>query len=1175
MRLNRLVKALAWLFASWSVCANSFYVSPTGHGTGSGTNDAALFDVSVLNREWLQNSNRADITIYFLPGTYAVKGTNSPSDYNQRLVIANATNRTIRLRGLPSPDGSLPVLVLAPLDRSAPPHLEWCPTWPSAEGPFCDWLLRTYSLETPNPHQREYPDRIEIENLVLDGNFDGQGALTSASNDAGYKSAAIEVWAKTGRIRNVVARNFGAVGVVPLSLADASQSGVEAFPISFGTFWNGQTPVDGDDYPWIVEDSEVSSFHSVHNGYATMIVGQVFATNRWTGDLPPVAVIRRCRVLSPANIIAFGTGGSPLYGTGRISVEDCVALNVSQGFNTDTYGIANWTVTNCFFLDTKRLGQSGLPNAGPSHINFTIADNFIRLRGRDNLPLYTDFFVTNRLIWGSDPDLPLGRLNPEMAAGLILQGCVSNIVFSNNWFTTWPRTNFFLPQTANTNLASFCPVWSIPSYQYRSDQWYARFRSNSLNVTLSRSRLSAVAFDFTGTNGLGDFSQLPVLSPGLAPSYTGFSFAINASPASFSPQGRVERVEMVTQAPGVTNRLLAVREIAFGPSNLESSNPVVLVRAVQHRSFRSGSAGTVPLSGTTVWLSGEVDLPGGGVVTLPMISAVTSSQGLAVFPANWGMTNGYFRLRAWLSPSFDTNSAAWASLNLSRGAVVSLFASPDVADDKNPNAEKRARLHFLRTGPLTNSLMVTFAIPTNGITSPFDQRNLMADYGDQSGQDYTLHPLGKAKLVPVVSGSLFHLIIPTNQAEAVLEMIPVLDNLTEANVARFILNPGTNYAVGELDRSDVLIYDGPFWNLVALASTNPVSPIVPRSTYGVGVNNASNLLAVGFVAVTDAPAGHEWQGANWESPGWANPNGLLPSSFSSSYFPHAVSDTGCVVGVRSEDEHPFQAWRQTGSAPPLQLPPLGTNQTGSSGALGISPSGTSIAGFSAASLESVHPVIWTNGLSPLDLFPQGSAVQGAARGINDQGIVVGELELNVSGIVRKRGFRTLPFLPVTEPSDDLPPPTNASPSSATSTTYAVNSSGAAVGSFIQGFTRRIAAYWAPRGNDSSNAPARLIVPWIPPIYLPIADTDCELLAMNDQGWLVGWSGSSTGHKRAALARGPNSPLIDLNDNHFVAGAGDWYLTELRAINNQNVLIGNAVRDGMNQAVMLVPRIPGR
>ena len=42
----------------------------------------------------------------------------------------------------------------------------------------------------------DYLKRVEIQNLELDGNFGGMGALTSAANDLGYRSAALELSAK-------------------------------------------------------------------------------------------------------------------------------------------------------------------------------------------------------------------------------------------------------------------------------------------------------------------------------------------------------------------------------------------------------------------------------------------------------------------------------------------------------------------------------------------------------------------------------------------------------------------------------------------------------------------------------------------------------------------------------------------------------------------------------------------------------------------------------------------------------------------------------------------------------------------------------------------------------------------------------------------------------------------
>ena len=101
--------------------ATDYFVSTGGMRDGLTSNNSAQFNVAILNTNWLgsTNANRADITIYFFPGRYDVKGTSSSGDYNQRLLIYNAANRTIRLKGIPGTDGSLPVLTLAAMDTNA------------------------------------------------------------------------------------------------------------------------------------------------------------------------------------------------------------------------------------------------------------------------------------------------------------------------------------------------------------------------------------------------------------------------------------------------------------------------------------------------------------------------------------------------------------------------------------------------------------------------------------------------------------------------------------------------------------------------------------------------------------------------------------------------------------------------------------------------------------------------------------------------------------------------------------------------------------------------------------------------------------------------------------------------------------------------------------------------
>lgn len=432
-----------WVGSLWT-WGEEYYVSPTGIGNGSGTSvtNAAAFHVADLNQHWLSstNSNRTNITVFFLPGTYQVKGQNIPTDYDQRLLIWNASNRTVRLKGIVGSDGQLPVLQLSPLDRYSARNYECCVHWPPANGLVIDTLLRT---ALPEEHAG-YLDRVEVENLEFDGNFDGQGALTSAAASGGYKSAAVLLWARTGHLLNLRVRNFGTVGAVPLALADGDPAGTEGFPVSVFTYLEtpAQTAIGGDAFPWLVQDVEVSDFRTLHGSYGTMLVACVFFSN-----LPPSRTIitefRRCHVHSVDNVTGFGTSGLSTQSSGLIRWEDCVIQHAGFGFNTDTFAVNSLELTNNVFPDVGAMGQLGTPDTGnPSDKNYYIHDNLIRLRGAKTRPFYSDYKITNQNSWAESPDLPLGRPTTNIANGLIFQGIAGPIELINNQFTTWPLTNF-------------------------------------------------------------------------------------------------------------------------------------------------------------------------------------------------------------------------------------------------------------------------------------------------------------------------------------------------------------------------------------------------------------------------------------------------------------------------------------------------------------------------------------------------------------------------------------------------------------------------------------------------------------------------------------------------------------------------------------------------------------
>ena len=200
-----------------------FWVSPTGanSGLGNNANNAAKFNLATLQSDWLGNTQKQNIIIYFCYSDqpYDIVGP-AGNSWTQRLVIDGDLNRTVQLIGLLGPDGKRPRLRMLPMPAGSGPANSYYPSWPPVSE-FNDWLLKTRTT-SPDLAGHKVLGRVVVENLELDGNFEGMGALTSVANDEGYRSFGMELWATTGRVKNVVVRNFGAVGVVPQSTLEGS-----------------------------------------------------------------------------------------------------------------------------------------------------------------------------------------------------------------------------------------------------------------------------------------------------------------------------------------------------------------------------------------------------------------------------------------------------------------------------------------------------------------------------------------------------------------------------------------------------------------------------------------------------------------------------------------------------------------------------------------------------------------------------------------------------------------------------------------------------------------------------------------------------------------------------------------------------------------------------------------
>ena len=994
-------------------------------------------------------------------------------------------------------------------------------------------------------------------------------------------------------------RNFGAVGAVPQPLVEGNIAGVEAFPVSIGTFSIGQTAQGGDLAPWLIEDVDVSAFRTLHGGYGTMITGQVLTNIVPSSFSSPVALVHRCSVNCPGTTIAFGTAGivslpGVTNSSGPVQFEDCVAVNGGLGFNTDAYGIGPFTVTNSVFLDPLAFGQLGQPDSGPNHLFYNLQNNLIRLRGWNTAPTYTDYYLTNSSTWGSNPDLPLGRLTTNLSNGLIFQGIASNINFVNNWFTTWPVDNFYLPDPTNTPLATFRPVWVIPSDTYVNEQYYDRYRPAAEAVTLATNRVSTTAFDFLGTNWLST-NSLTFLYTNSASDYTSSRSALSSG--SFVPSGRVERALLLTNTTGGTNpvtTLVGVREAAFGRYTITNSTVQVDVRVANHWLPASGSAGTVPVSGSNVWMTGDFTAPGSGSSPLGSIpSVLTLTNGVATFLLSLPGSNGFCRLRAFLDNSLDTNRSAWASLNLSLGTVVSLTATPDVGDDKNTITAKRAKLHFTRTGSLTNSLTVSFLLATNGLASPVDNRNLMATYGTGVNGDYTLIATGGATLGTVNPGGTTTLTIPSGSAEAIVDIAPKADNLTEANVVRVTLNPDSSYAIGAASTADVYIYDGPYWSLYPLGANFNFDPNAdPLNTTGYAINNASTPRIAGVISnlvscyTTYGTAGVWWSGSYME------PLGILAASSvctgtnlyysGPNRFPYSIADSGVMVGLQppSGSVGVNRAFRGSNYSSTVTLPPLNGVTTNGAGANAINPNGTYTVGYSFNGTTN-RPVYWGSSGNASDLGESGNTSRsGTAYGVNSSNVVVGIYEQTFgptgNQITAVQGFRTVansstPAFIQSSAGDVLLPPAGYVTNQ--TVPLSVNSSGVSVGFYTGYLSRKLAAFWVPRAAGMTNSAALDGGTWGSPTG-SYFDPQSQFLAIDDGNWAVGWSGNGGTVQRAILARGLGASMIDISDRHFLYGGTGWTLQSAVGINSQNWIIGNGKNGYYYQGFVLVPRVPG-
>ncbi len=541
-RAGRQVASAVLLFVGtvtgFATDAATFYIAPAALGTGSGFDDENPKGMSEVNTLIRDNQ---DIILQFAPGTYELTAQvqrlasgGTPGNYTY-------INRKIALIGK------------NPCRHDFPTVFKWKDNVHTDPGNDDGWReVQMVSLNGQN--QDPAMERIVIENIIFDGNFDKQTQVVGPHFREGYKSLAVVAAAKSGRIRNCMIRDFGSQGFMPGGLG--APAGVESFqllitatdpvPATTGENWPNITGNDSrDSHNWIIEDNEISNLHFAYGGYATAIVLNAPGTGDWN-PLPAADTVHRVGIVR-RNVVRGRSGdrlpiglGAASFGNGwagRVTFADNVVLNAELAFNTDTGVLRDLDFVHNMFLDVGGIGNIGVAaTSAPYHSYYTVKENCVRLRGRTGQKYYNDY--RNNIgssALDSDPSLDLWRPLRSPATGLTIQGRCDGLVFRDNRFATWPSPVITgttgIPPTVVVGPDNFLSVpfplaaagtggdgWWVPRASWESvtlganwwsflvpyaantdytEQHYWRFRYPAVNVTLANNSASSVPFYFT------------------------------------------------------------------------------------------------------------------------------------------------------------------------------------------------------------------------------------------------------------------------------------------------------------------------------------------------------------------------------------------------------------------------------------------------------------------------------------------------------------------------------------------------------------------------------------------------------------------------------------------------------------------------------------------------------
>ncbi|MEN9675564.1 MAG: hypothetical protein RIS76_1460 [Verrucomicrobiota bacterium] len=803
-----LVTGFLTLVAAWSShAATNVWFSPDGKGDGWAADRPRRYTTNFMTWGLLHGApgQDRDLRMHFYPGEYLVAPINTvttqPSDWRIRIDGLGKNPEDVVLKMKPNVTEGIS-------DRGG------------------DWV-DVIDLA----RNSEYLQRFEMENVTVDGNWTGQTNVNHAGYLRAYKNSPLYVSARTGRIRRVIIRNYGAHGFAPHRTNDLG-AGVEVFPLHIWTRDEGQQPEGGDPRPWVVEDCEVADFHGYYNGYTSCLMAvarlNVANTPPWAFEDTQGRLIwyRRNQVRGvPAGVgvIALGAAGLGTNITGKVTWSDNVVLNAAV-FNTDTGWIRHLDFTNCLGLDVSAVGYVGTHSTrSPVMKDYNISNNSFRFGWIFTQPDYRNFKTINRpdgrLGALTDPALEIGRPQFPVIAGLTLQGIAQDIRFTDNWFTSRSREEFGSLNPLFPRDPRFRIVHRLPSKDPAASNAPVFFRQEPLDMNLSDNRISSVPFDFQSMKPLagGRFAKL---ADGSSPLME-LREALPA-PSGFIPLGPVDRVEMmftnvslripwkgipvgVTNGPpqegvfqGVDRALIGAVEVICGrPAAVGPGGVFRLpVRVAFQPTPLAHVQGTTPLPGRRVFL--EVL---SGSRHPQRLVADSDPQGIATF--TWPVAadaSGVDYFRAWTdggngrNGEWDEYQDAWATAHYAHGRTIGVRVETDIANAESGNP---GRIRLLREGPDDRSLTVNLALQggAHAATLGSDFRLV-----GPKKKGYPGGPDGAAADV----GTTVE--FPRGQREVTLQVEPIPGKARSGRLVTLRIQPGDGYAPGEPPQGEVALY---------------------------------------------------------------------------------------------------------------------------------------------------------------------------------------------------------------------------------------------------------------------------------------------------------------------------------------------------------------------------------